>query len=364
MGSLFARVARRISATHIRHVAPVAPGTETGLVAQVYRQMEADFGMVAPPMALHTPAPTALAATWLILRETLLAGPAVGRPAKEAVAAAVSLANRCPYCAEVHGAALLGLSPGPDATAVAAGRFDAVADQGLRELAAWAAATASQQATGGPVPFPARQAPEIIGVAVTFHYINRMVSVFLTESPLPPVPAAALPVARRAARLMMGRMARRRPAPGTALALLPDAPLPPDLSWAAGQPPIAAAFARASAAFEAGGRRSVPEGVRAVVLATLSRRAGVEPGLGEPAWLSEAVDGRPARERPAARLALLTAFAPYRVTAELVAEVRAGLDDAGLIDLTSWASFTAARALGARLGRAEEAPPAPQNEPA
>jgi AhpD family alkylhydroperoxidase len=280
------------------------------------------------------------------------------------VAAAVSLANQCPYCAEVHGAALLGLTPGPDAAAVAAGRFDAVADPGLRALAAWAYASGRPEGGARPAPFPADQAPEIVGTAVTFHYLNRMVSVFLTESPLPPVPAPALRAARRGAQMVMGRLARRDPAPGASISLLPDAPLAPDQSWAAGQPAVAAAFARAGAAFEAAGRRWVPGGVRELVLRILSSRAGVENGLGVPDRLGEAVDGVPAHEPPAARLALLTAVAPYRVTDALVAEVRAELDDTGLIGLTSWASFAAARALGARLGRTEPVPPAAQIEPA
>ncbi|AVT32366.1 alkylhydroperoxidase [Plantactinospora sp. BC1] len=358
MGSLFARVARRASAAHIRHLARVAPGSETGLVAEVYQQMEADFGMVAPPIGLHAPAPAALAASWLMLRESLLAGGVVDRSVKEAVAAAVSVANRCPYCMEVHGAAMAGLSSGADADAIVAGRFDAVADPRVRELAHWAWASGRPEAGGRPVPFPAEQAPEVIGVVVTFHYLNRMVSLFLTESPLPPVPAPALGMVRRGARFVMGTLARRRPTPGTSLELLPDAPLPPDLCWAAGRPPVAAAFARAAAAVEHGAHGAVTAEVRGLVLGMLARRVGVEPGFGAPAWLTEAVATVPAGDRPAARLGLLTAFAPYRVTGELVDQVRGDLDEAGLIHLTSWASLAAARAIGARLWPAESAPPA------
>ncbi|MEQ4304184.1 carboxymuconolactone decarboxylase family protein [Plantactinospora sp. B6F1] len=356
MGSLFARVARRASAAHVRHVTPVVPGAETGLVARVYRQMEADFGMVAPPVALHAPAPEALAASWLMLRESLLAGGVVDRSVKEAVAAAVSVGNRCPYCVEVHGAALAGLSSGAEAAAIAADRFDAVGDPRVRELARWARLSGLPEAGGRAVPFPADQAPEIIGVVVTFHYLNRMVTLFLTESPLPPVPAPALAAVRRGARFVMGSLARRRPAPGTSLDLLPDAPLPPELSWAAGRPPVAAAFARAAAAVEEGGGRAVTAEVRGLVLTALAGRAGVGPGLRGPAWLAEATAAVPARDRPAARLGLLTAFAPYRVTDELIDEVGTVLDEAGLVRLTSWASFAAARAIGTRLWRADSAP--------
>src|SRR5689334_376789 len=109
MVSLFARATRRIGMTHIRFVTPVPVQAATGRVAQVYRGMEADFGMVAPPLALHAPAPDTLAASWLMLREALLVPGLVDRAARETVAAGVSLANRCPYCVDVHGTTLAGL---------------------------------------------------------------------------------------------------------------------------------------------------------------------------------------------------------------------------------------------------------------
>jgi hypothetical protein len=52
----------------------------------------------------------------------------------------------------------------------------------------------------------------------------------------------------------------------------------------------------------------------------------------------------PAGERAVAKLALLTALASYQVDADVVASARRECaDDAALIDLTAWASFTAAR---------------------
>jgi AhpD family alkylhydroperoxidase len=344
--SLFARATRRVSVTHIRHVAPVPPRAATGIVARVYRQLESDFGMVAPPVMLHAPAPLALAACWSILRETLLVPGLVGRADKEAVAAAVSLGNRCPYCVDVHGTALVGLAPGADARAVAADRVDTVAAPRLRALVRWA--RASGTGSHRPAPFPPAEAPELIGVAVTFHYINRMVNVFLCDSPFPPVPSTALGVLRRGAAKIMRGMAGRQSAPGRSADLLPGALLPPDLGWATKAPHIAAAFARASAAIESGGTRAVPDRVRRLVLAQLED--GVEAGLDSREWLDPAVAELPEAERPAGRLALLTAFASYRVTDALVDEFRGrGNDDAAIVELTSWASLAAARRIGARL---------------
>ncbi|MFC7110765.1 hypothetical protein ACFQQB_66485 [Nonomuraea rubra] len=66
---------------------------------------------------------------------------------------------------------------------------------------------------------------ELIAVAVTFHYLNRMVAVFLGDSPLPPeVPARARGPALRAFGRLMRPAARRTPPAGASLPLLPAAP--------------------------------------------------------------------------------------------------------------------------------------------
>lgn len=348
MGILLTRVARGTVLTHVRHVTPVAPRVANGLVGRVYRQVERDFGMLAPPVALHSPAPDALAACWLMLRETLVAAGPAGRTAKEVVAAAVSAANACPYCVQVHGSALVGLFPGLDSAAGAADRIAEVAEPALGDVARWARGT-GDHAAGRPIPFPRSQAPELIGVAVTFHYLNRMVNVFLQDSPLPAVPARARRGLERVAARIMGGLARRRRRPGESLDLLPAAPSPVEFRWAGGTV-IADALARASAAIEAGGARAVPDQVRSLVLARLADRAGATPGISARAWTEEAVAGLPDRERPAGRLAMLTAFASYQVTDSVIRDFRRlhPRDDT-LVELTAWASLAAARRIGARL---------------
>ena len=91
---LTTRVARRAALAHVEHVIPTDPSTATGLVREVYRQVERDFGMLAPPIALHSPAPTVLAAAWAMLHESLLATGTTPRATKEAIATAVSAAQR------------------------------------------------------------------------------------------------------------------------------------------------------------------------------------------------------------------------------------------------------------------------------
>lgn len=316
MGALLTRLMARGSLAQIRHVAPVRPGRAVpDLVARVYAQMARDFGMLAPPVALHAPAPECLAACWVMLRESLLSNGTASREAKEQVAIRVSVANACPYCVDVHRATLDGLTrgrPGPDAAAE-------IAD--------------------GP-------AGELTAVAVTFHYLNRMVNVFLGDSPLPPqVPAGARGGLMRLFGLLMRPAARRGASPGDSLALLPAASLPDDLGWADGVPHLAGAFARAAAAIDAAAHRAVPDPVRELVAARVAAWDGTPPGPGR-SWVVDAVAGLAAAHRPAGRLALLTAMASYRVDRQVIDEFRRGASgDRELIELTAWASLTAARRL-------------------
>jgi AhpD family alkylhydroperoxidase len=339
------RMAGRKALVQVRYVAPVHPSMASGLVADVYQQVERDFGLLAPPVALHSPAPGPLAASWLMLRETLLAG-AGDRPGKEAVAAAVSFGNICPYCVQVHASLLHGLVRSRDAAAIEIGRIASVADQRIRWLGAWASA-GGRTADNAGEPFPSAQRAEFIGVAVTFHYLNRMVNVFLGDPPLPQ--SLPSPMRGGAMRLMgnlLRPVTRKQLASGASLGLLPEAALPGDLSWAATSPVVAVAFARAAAAIDQAAADALPQPVRDLVLVKIACWKGRSPAPGR-AWVDATVSGLADGQRPAARLALLTALASYQVSPADIDQARQRHpDDAALIGLTSWASLAAARHAG------------------
>ncbi|MGH3661442.1 MAG: carboxymuconolactone decarboxylase family protein [Micromonosporaceae bacterium] len=376
---------RRATLAQVRHVSPAHPNQARGLVARVYEQVERDFGMLAPPISLHSPAPDPLAACWVMLRETMLAAGQVSRAAKELVAVIVSRGNTCPYCVDVHGAMLHGLVPGEEPER----------DPELRRVAAWAQASGTvATATQCPPPAPPGQMSELVAVVVTFHYLNRMVNVFLPDSPFPSrLTGDARRRVKRVVGWAMGGRARRAVEPGAALGLLPAAPaampapaarvsaaepVPPaavgvagaagaatgqvaggeaeltagahragaplaDLGWSAGSPRLARAFSAAALTIERAGRRSTQQATRDLVEAQLVAWDGKPTGLSR-AWVDEAVGSLPTEERAAGRLALLTAMASYQVDSGVVAEFRkAQPSDQALIELTSWASLAAAR---------------------
>jgi AhpD family alkylhydroperoxidase len=315
----------RRALAQIRYVTPVAPRAADGLVARVYAQVEQDFGMLAPPVALHSPAPGPLAAVWVMLRETLLVGGRASRREKELAAAAVSAANACPYCVAVHTSAMN-----------RAARSNPSRDPD--QIGRWAGSTGLPGQAPGP---PSDRFAELAGVAVTFHYLNRMVSVFLPDSPLPfRVPRA---MAERLTGILSAVMLSTDPVPGLSLNLLPEAPPPQEFSWAIEEPRVCSALARAAAAIAEAADQVVPSSVRELVASTLAGWDGSPPGPSR-AWADAAVHGLAATDRPAGRLALLTALAPYQVGS---ADLAGG--DAELITLTSWASMAAARKVGSWL---------------
>jgi AhpD family alkylhydroperoxidase len=334
------RVALRRALREVRYVEAVPAGKARGLVRDVYRLVERDFGMLAPPVALHSPSPPVLAAAWLMLRESLVAGGMTSRADKEVVAASVSAANSCPYCVEIHGMALGSLGEPSAAVAIEQGAFESIEDKETRALANWARGTGRL-----PKDVPANAAGEFAAVATTFHYLNRMVSVFLGPSPLPPtVP----PSARAKAKAVLGYFLKPGEAPvaGTCMDLLPrsatDGP-----GWATPGGVTADAFARAADAIEAAGRSVLPARVRDLVERELKAWDGKPPGLSR-AWTDNILDELPEAERGAGRLALLVVKAPYQV--DETAVVEAGTDDdRSLVELVSWASFAAATELGGRL---------------
>jgi alkylhydroperoxidase family enzyme len=357
---LVRRVVSTVTQRQVKHVAPVSPVAAEGQVATVYDQSADAMKIVIPPILLHSPSPPALAGFWMLMREPLIASGSVTRLAKETVAAAVSVANRCPYCVDMHSTGMYDLATEQDAEAVAEDRLSEVADPFLRDLADWARMShlPETEQVRRP-PFPAESRPELVGVAVAFHYLNRMVNIFLTNFLLPESlsPRSRRMLKQRISR-MLGPLLRRPAESGLSLPLLPEAPLPPEAAWAAGHPVIAEAVARSYAAFEAAGARSLPAGARDLVLRRLSTWRGEETGISR-AWCEELVAELPPAERAAGRLALLAALASYQVDDAVVGEFRAGhADDRTLVEAAAWASYAAARHVGSWHN-----PPEPAGEP-
>lgn len=342
----------------IRHVAPVRPSSATGLVAEVYGQVKRDFGAVVEPFAVHASAPELLAGVWGAWRETVAVGK-VRRDLKEAVASVVSAINECPYCVDAHTMMLHAARSHDAAIAIARGRhWELEGDPELARAMAWAAATRSPGASILlSAPFEPDEAPEIIGTALVFHYINRVVTILLGDSPLPGK-GSARRVSKRLAARWFARALRRARDPGESLDLLPESELPADLAWAVPSPGVAGALARWVAAVERASTEVVGEDVRERVGDRLAAWNGEDPGLSR-SWVEEPVHDLGGASRTTARLALVTAVAPHQVDEDLIHEFRKGHpEDGQLVALLAWSSLSAARRIGTWL---HASPPSTSN---
>lgn len=352
----------------MRQVHPVSPRQAEGLVAAVYDQARRELGLVPDPLLLHSPDPVLLLGTWAMLRESVLVG-TVPRRLKETVAAAVSRANRCPFCVEAH-TVMMGAAGDPDGARALAGRPGrrrrVLPDSEAEALARWAEATAHPESRQlRRPPFAPRHREEILATACCFHYMNRMATVFLADSILPrPGRWLRRPLLAFAARALRGRIASDLP-PGQAVPLLERCQTPvqtpppprcqtprqtvPGISWTAPDSTIREAMELWYGGCEEAGARVLSEGARRRVGGRVTGwRGGPLPLSG--GWIDRTLDRLPEDERPAARLALLTALAPHRLTAEDLATARAALgSDRDLVAVAVWGAAQATCRIGSWL---------------
>ncbi len=330
----------------IRYVQPVATNSAEGLVARVYPQIKKEFGALVEPFTLHSPSPGLLAGAWSACRESLLVG-SVRRDVKEAVAATVSRINQCPYCVDAHTIMLNATSARNSADAIIHQQDDQIRDATVRSIVKWAAATRSP---GAEVllspPFSQKDAPEIIGTAVFFHYVNRMASVLLSKTPLPYNHPLLKGFFKRMAGWFFSRAIHRSKPLGASLELLPESELPTDLAWAKRSPNIAGAFARFAAVVNRAGRDFIPEDIRDCVVKHVQAWDGKDPRLGRH-WVEEAMSGLEEKSKDIGRLVLLTALAPYQVDKGVVNAFTTHITgDDRLLGALVWGSFTIARRIG------------------
>ena len=329
----------------INHIQPVEPLIAHGAVADVYAEARREFGRLPEPVSMLSPHEELLAAWWATLREILIAAGTVPRARKEAVAAAVAVTQRCPWCVDAHTTMLYAAGESKTATAILADTALADTDPNAPYVA-WARGTATPD--GPAAPFGPDEAVEYIGTAMIFHFVTRLVLVLLDETFLPGGPRAQS-LARRAAGLAFAHKVRAIHRPGLATDRLASYPMPDDLVWAAASPPIATSLAALTGCLEES--QHLPEDSRAVVRRAIVAWRG-QPTPISSSWTDEHIDGLPEELRAATRLALLTSLAPHQITDADVAAARPLLTtDASFVSALAWAGWTAARRVGAWMTR-------------
>lgn len=341
-----------LSVQTMRHVSAVPARQASGLTRRVHDMIREDF-FKNGSLTSRSRVPELMAAIWTVGRESMLVEDRVDRTTKDAMCAVLSQINDCPYCEDmlislVHAAG----DHGAAGDILARNDFRASSDD-LRARLEWLRAVAKGGGDEVQTPFTDEQLPEVIGTLMAMTDINRYSHVVMEDSPVgTPFGLRAVKAwALRAFGLEL-RATRTLPLePGRALELLPPAELPEDMRWAEANPRVAAAVARWVATVEHEGARAVPAEARSVVLEALSRWNGEEMPL-DGRWIDDDLHELEGPAASIARLAIVLAKAPYRVTEGMVADVIGeDGDEARFVRILAWSSFAAARRFAGLLAR-------------
>jgi hypothetical protein len=337
-----------LSVQTMRYVSAVPTREAKGLTRRVYEMIREDF-FKNGSLTSRSAVPELMAAIWTLGREAMLVEDRVDRTTKDALSAVLSQINDCAYCEDM----LISLVHAAGDHDAAGGIFegnDFAASTGLlgRRLE-WLRAVATSGEDLPETPFSDEQLPEVIGTIMGMTDINRYSHVVMESSPvgtpfgLRAIKASAL----RVFGMELNVTRSRQIAPGRSLDLLPAAELPTDMAWAASNPRVSAAVARWVATVEKEGARALAPEVREQVQDVLGRWSG-EPMPLDARWIDEDVEGLSDGDRKIARLAVVLAKAPYRVTDGMVRDVLAEADDAErFVRILAWSSYATARRFAA-----------------
>ncbi len=333
----------------VRYLSPVLANSPTPEITELYTQVRKEFQLV-PPLTLFSPSAELFDGVWRVLRESLIIDGSVQRSTLEAVSAAVSSINACPYCVDAHSGMLHATSRHDVVDSIYANDMSLIQDDSTRNIVQWALAT---KTPGAAIlkypPFTPEQAPEIIGTAMVFHFINRMVSVFLSASPMP-VAFESMTLRKMAVRIFGATMAKKIVNREATEKPLGDnaspGQVPQDFKWAVPCERIALAFTHFFELMVQQEAQYIPAEVGRMVKERVDLWQGEDMPLGND-WVNKLTDDLNGADKQIARLALLAALAPYRVDDTVVSEFQAECPgDNALLAVTAWASFIAVRKVG------------------
>ncbi len=314
---------------------------------EMYSQIKHDFGAVVEPFLIHSLSPKLLGGVWAACRETELITDIVPRNAKELIASTVSQINKCPYCVDAHTIMLNALGENKVAESLSKKGEGNIHDPKLKNLYKWALATRSpKEDIILTPPFSIEEAPEIIGIAVFYHYINKMASMFLSETPLPFNFKFSKMVLKIITGLFFSFSAKRVKNSGDSLKFIQMAELPEELNWAKGSPEISKAFAGLSNIIDNIGNEILSPEVRKYVTEYIQSWNGEYPGMSSK-WVDTAINKLDAEQKEIGRLILIASIAPYQINQQMVISFRNIYpEEDSLLGAIAWGSFLVAKRIG------------------
>ncbi len=324
----------------MKYLGPIKPSKAQGLVAQVYSQIKQDFGQIVEPFTLHSPLPKLLAAVWMASRESELVG-FVPRETKEAIAASISQLNKCSYCVDAHTIMLRATGNKKVANQITKQTYKNIQNPKIQKITQWALSTLkpNSQLISNP-PFSSNEAPEIIGTATFYHYINPLVTIFLGKTPLP-IPFLKNQMKQIATQLFK-KAVKQPKTPGTSLSLLSDQKIPKDLSWTSASPYIAKAYAKFEYQVKKIEKTFIPSQTQETIT-TYVKNWNPQTHQSNLRWIETKTRPMDKKTKAPTTLALLIIEAPYRITKNTINSFQKYYpNQSQLLAIAAWASFSKA----------------------
>ncbi len=332
----------------ISHIKSISPRQADGEVKEIYHQLKTEMGDVVEPISLHAIIPDLLKGIWGILRETVIIEDAVSRKIKEAVGAAVSASNECPYCVDAHTIMIIGLKDKLVADAIVKKDLDLIESDEVRKVVNWAFNTRNfkSMAINNP-PFSSKESAEIIGTAVFFHYLNRMVTIFLGPTILPLNINFFKGMMKAMAAKMFSGVLHAERKEGENKGNYANIK---GLYWASGNPRVEYVFTYFFHVVSELADQHVPQEVQSFIKDQIMDWDGSD--MENTKNLDTVVSVVSSKNQPLARMLYLTAFSPHRIQDYHFKEFHMfynGKDEQILASLC-WASLLTSIRIGDRLG--------------
>jgi len=332
----------RFATNSIRFLKIHKPSKAQGKLHKIYNQINKDAILVAP-FTLHASEPNLVAAVWSANRETMFYG-IVPRSYKEAIASEVARINECPFCVSVHTLVMQASGEEKASDTILHQTKNNIANEQLRDIIAWSTSTRTPDAEilKNP-PFTVEEAPEIIGSALTFHYLTRMVNIFIEGDLMPNMGIVNGIIRKGISQFMLKSLVERELIPGDSLQFLPDALLPKEFNWAKDHPHISQTFAGINAIMNQHIEQTVSSTIIDLVQSHYDKWQGEDTGISRK-WIKDATEGLSESEAIATSLMLLAGFAPYQISESDIETFRQYYpDDKQLLAVTAWGAWATVR---------------------
>lgn len=320
-------------------------------VKEIFEELRKDMGDVVEPISLHVNNPKLLEAIWLILREVVIVDGALDRMQKEAIGASVSESNRCGYCVDAHTIMLIGLDNAQISKAIERGEPEIIADAFTKNIVKWGLENRKFDSIIVKYPpFTLRMAPEAIGTAVFFHYLNRMVFAFLGPTILP----LNIPIMKGAMKKLAGLKFSKTLNAKKEYKILPtiEETNTDMIMWAKTNDQVYRVFANFNVVINRLAIKYIPISVQKKMKALINQWGGKDEFINDQS-LAEFLTCVHEDEKPLATVLYIQAFSPNKMNKKYMDLLRGYFtekhDEAILVSM-SWVSFEIALYIGTKIG--------------